>query len=148
MKTLRFNRFCAVVSACAFMIAVNSCGDDEGSSNVNDITVKSISPDSPAVLKFYQTSSDDRVYIEYDYNISHKEGARIWIVPYTDGDFSPGYIYSSSPVYKGKGSKKVLISIDESAEPVNVDQLQIYIESEETEEVLVERYVDVDYTFE
>jgi hypothetical protein len=125
-----------------------ACGDDENSSNVNDIDITSISPESPATLKFYETSSDDRVVIEYNYNIAHKEGARIWIIPYTDGDSSPGYVYSSSPVYKGKGSKKVLVSVEGDTDPINVDQLLIYIESDETEELLVERYVDVDYIFE
>jgi hypothetical protein len=136
------------VMAFVLFLFATACGDDEGSSNVNDIVIKSISPDSPATLKSYETGSNDRVSIEYEYNISHKEGARIWIVPFTDGDSSPGYVYSPSPVYKGKGSKKVIVSIEVQSDPVNVDQLAIYIESEESEEVLVERYEDVDYTFE
>lgn len=149
MKTKLWKYFASIVAS-SLLVFVCSCSDDDGEGGVpeNDIVIKSISPESPATLSHYQTSSDDRVRINYDYNITHSEGARIWVRPYTDGSPSPGYLYSSSSVFNGKGSREVLISIEEDAGTVNVDQLKIIISNPDQTQDLVERFVEVDYTFE
>lgn len=123
--------------------------NDDGGTPVNEISITSVDPESPATLDFYETSNSDRVVIEYDYNISHPEGARIWIVPYTDGDASEGFVYSSSGVFKGTGKRTVLVSVqDPGTGPTHVDQLQISIANPDQSVQLLERYIDVDYTFE
>ena len=150
MKTNVWKHVASIV-AFSLMVILVSCSDDEGGGGgvpENDIIIKSISPDSPATLDHYQTSSNDRVKIKYDYNITNAEGARIWIRPYTDGDPSPGYLYSSSSVFNGKGSRDVLVSIDEDAGTVHVDQLKIIISDPDQTQDLVERFIEVDYTFE
>ena len=128
------------------LVTLNSCKDDD-KEPINEIIITETSPSSPATLKFYETDSNDRVLITFDYNISLKDGARIFIRPRTNGDHSPGYIYSSSPVYKGKGTKTVLISIEEGPNAVNVDQLLIRIYDHDVTETVVERFENVDFTF-
>jgi hypothetical protein len=150
MKTNVWKYYPFIV-AFSLLFFVSACGDDDGDSEVipeNDISIKSISPDSPATLDHYQTSSNDRVKIKYDYNITHAEGARIWIRPYTDGSPSPGYLYSKSSVFDGKGSRDVLVSIDEDAGTVKVDQLKIIISNPDQTEDIRERFIEVDYTCE
>lgn len=151
MKTLIFRQAAAALSVAmitALMIA-SSCSSSSEGTNVpeNDIAVKNISPNSPATLDHYQTGSNDRVKIDYDYNITYADGARIWIIPYTDGSKSPGYLYSQSNVFKGTGSRSVIVSIDEDAGEVHVDQLRIIITDPDQNIDITERFMEVDYTF-
>lgn len=149
MKTNVWKYFIPILM-CSLLLFLSSCSSDGdgGGTPANDIVIKSISPDSPATLDHYQTSSDDRVKINYDYNITHADGARIWIRPYTDGSPSPGYLYSSSSVFKGEGSRDVLVSIDGDAGKVHVDQLKLIISNPDQTEDIRERFIEVDYTFE
>jgi hypothetical protein len=144
MKTNAWKYFALIVT-CSLLIFTSSCSDDD-SKPKNDLVITSMTPDSPATLDPYKTSSNDRVRIKYDYHISHPGGAQMWIIPYTNGSRSPGYVYSSSTRFYGNGSREVLISFD-GTDKVNVDQLEItiYIPDENEEE---ERFIDVDYTFE
>jgi len=131
----------------ALVLIINACSDDDEPSNVNDIKITSISPESPASLHHYQTSLVlDYVIIDYDYTITNKDGARIWIQPYTEGEISDGYIYSTSSIFTGKGTRTVLVSIEEYAGEKNVDQLRIIIVNPDGD-TLTERFIDVDYTF-
>ena len=143
--TRSFHGLCFLLLSVIFF----SCDSENEGTPVNDINITGVDPDSPATLDFYETSNSDRVAIEYDYNISHPEGARIWIVPYTNGDASEGYVYSSSGVYKGTGKRSVLVSVeDPGTGPTHVDQLKISITNPDQSVQLVERFIDVDYTFE
>ncbi|MDV3307499.1 MAG: hypothetical protein LOY03_01610 [Cyclobacteriaceae bacterium] len=153
MKTVLSWLTRSVHGLCVLLLLVTfiSCNsdDDKGGTPVNDIDITSVDPESPATLEFYETGASDRVTIEYDYNISHPEGARIWIIPYTDGDASEGFVYSSSGVFKGSGKRTVLVSVeDPGTGPTHVDQLRISIKNPDQSVQLVERFVDVDYTFE
>lgn len=148
MKTVywlsRHSRY-AVFLAMALLIT--SCGSDSEGVPQNDISIKNLDPVSPATLNFYETSTTDRVVIEYDYTISHPDGARIWVQPYSNGSLIDDYYYSSSSVFKGTGSRKVLISAGSGDGEVNVNQLRIKITNPDQSVTLVERFVDVDYTF-
>ena len=151
MKTVLFWLAQSLHGLCFLLLLVifMSCGSDNEGTPVNDINITSMDPNSPATLDFYETSNSDRVVIEYDYNISHPEGARIWIVPYTEGDASDGYVYSNSGVYKGTGKREVLVSVEDPGTGSNhVDQLKISIANPDQSVQLLERFVDVDYTFE
>lgn len=132
-----------------FLVLFLSCDSDEEGTPVNDISITNVDPESPATLNFYETSISDRVTITYNYNISHPDGARIWIIPYTGGDKSEGYVYSSSSVYKGSGQRTVILSVEDiGAGPYHVDQLKISITDPDQNVQLLERFIDADYTFE
>ncbi|MFO7258029.1 MAG: hypothetical protein DIU61_010055 [Bacteroidota bacterium] len=132
-----------------FFVLFLSCNSDEESTPINDISITAVDPESPGTLGFYETSTSDRVTITYDYHISHPEGARIWIIPYTEGDKSEGYVYSSSGVFKGSGQRTVIFSTEDvGSGPLHVDQIKISITNPDQSTQLLERFVDVDYTFE
>ncbi len=135
--------FCIV-----FILLFSGCKDDDGALS-NKIVITSMDPPSPAQLVFYQSAtSNDRVIITYDYTIANADGARMWVQPYTDGKISDEFLYTSSKVFTGSGSRTVLISIDEDAvNPVKVDQLRIVMSDPDQNEDLFETFMDVDYTF-
>jgi hypothetical protein len=143
-----FHGLCTLLLLVIF-ISCSGDDDEDATPNVNDIEITSVDPESPATLDFYETSNTDRVTIEYDYNISHPDGARIWVIPYTDGDASDGFVYSSSGVFKGTGKRTVIVSVEDGGTgPTHVDQLRISISDPDQTVDLLERFVDVDFTFE
>jgi len=113
------------------------------------VTLKSMEPASPATLKF-----GDSIAITYDYNITRSSGARIWIEPFTDNDFSPFNKYTPSPVYMGKGTNTVHVSITEGDTTV-IDQIKTQINKSGLivlgaligADPLSESFVTVNYTF-
>lgn len=129
-----------IVLAGLMCTAVLSCKEDEAG---NEMKVYSFLPQSPATLKF-----NDFVLIEYNYNIVHPEGARMWVIPFTNGDKSPGYLYSSSNVYTGTGGRQVGISIEDGDGPVVVDQVHVIMKNPDQSTTLFEQYINVNYTFE
>jgi hypothetical protein len=145
MKTNKW-KFLAAMVSCSLLFLISSCSDDEVVVPKNELEITSISPDSPATLDPYKTSANDRVIIKYDYDIGHPGGAQMWIRPFTNGDNSPGYVYSSSTRFYGKGSREVFISIDKTTKVV-VDQLKIIIYIPD-DNIVDERFIDVDFTFE
>lgn len=128
------------------IIAIFGCSksDDGGAipgSAENKVSLKSMSPLSPATLKF-----DEDVTITYDYEIAEPNGVRIWVQPYTNGQKSPKFSYTSSPLIKGKGSRTVVISVT-SGETTVVDQLAIKIANADVSQTLLETFETVNYTF-
>lgn len=85
------------------------------------VTLKTMVPESPAVLTFGQD-----VEVTYDYEVTRSDGARIWLFPITNGANTPKYKYELSPKYTGKGTKTVKFSVIEG-DSVVVDQLKIQI---------------------
>lgn len=141
MKTIKTNHaiflFSLLISSTFF-----SCSKDEDSPAQNSMNIVVMDPNSPAELKF-----NEFVVITFEYNIAAEEGARMWIIPYTDGDKSPAFLYSSSKVYTGFGTRQVGISIEEGDEPVVVDQIQITMVDPDQTKTYIERFQDVNYTF-
>jgi len=72
----------------------------------------------------------------------------MWIIPFTDGDRSPEYLYSSSKVFTGSGTREVGVSIESGNGPVKVDQLKVTMVDPDQNETYIERFVTVDFTFE
>jgi len=124
-----------------FGCSKNDDGDTDSGPAQNKVTLKSLSPNTPSSLKF-----DEDVTIVYDYEIAESNGARIWVMPYTNGGISSKYSYTSSPLFTGKGSKTVSISIT-SGDTTIVDQLKIKIASADGEQTISETFESVDYTF-
>ena len=106
-------------------------------------------PKSPANLVFYESAAtNDRVFITYNYQIAHSDGARIWVQPYTNGSKTPGFLYSKSGVFTGSGSRSVIISVEKGGnDDMHVDQLRIIVTDPDQNVDLLERFVDVDFTF-
>ena len=137
IKLLRTSIFLFVLTTVFF-----SCSKSDDDPSQNSMDIISMDPDSPASLNF-----NDFVVITFYYNIVAKDGARMWIIPYTNGDKSPGYLYSSSSVYTGTGTKQVGISIEDGDGPVVVDQIKITMTDPDQEETFIERFQNVDFTF-
>lgn len=147
MKTQAINCFRYCAFALVLLFVSSSCSDDDDAPS-NNVSIKSISPESPASLNYFETSIIlDRVLIEYDHTISYEGGARIWIQPITNGAISPGYVYSPSNVYTGKGSRAVVVSVSGTEGAVKVDQLLIVAKDPDQNTTIFEKYIDVDYTF-
>ena len=141
MKTFKiiiFSLFLFLLSSTLY-----NCGDSDEDPGINSMDIISMNPESPSTLKF-----NDFVVITYNYNIVSEDGARMWIIPYTEGDKSPEYLYSSSTVYTGTGTREVGISIEIGDNPITVDQLKVTMVNPDQSETYIERFVTVDYTFE
>jgi hypothetical protein len=124
------------------VFTLSQCKKDDGRTN-NSIFLLEFDPESPASLNF-----GDYVVITTDYYITHSDGARYWVQPFTDGDISPGYVYSSSGIFDGKGIREVGISVNEGDEAeVIVDQLRVVCTTPDQDETLYEEFIEVNYTF-
>ena len=122
---------------------LNSSCKKEETGPANSVVIQQFDPNSPATLNF-----EEFVVITTAYDISNSDGARIWVQPYTEGEKSPGFLYSSSRVYYGSGIREVGISVEETEyETVLVDQLRIIVTTPDQDQDLFERFIDVSYTF-
>lgn len=117
------------------------CSKDDDK-KVSTVTIVTLSPQSPASLSF-----GERVTITYDYDILEEDGVRIWVQPYTGGSITPNYIYTSSPLFQGKGSRNVTITVTAGESEVVVDQLIIKIADSTGDNTILEQFETVDYTF-
>ncbi|MBR9999130.1 MAG: hypothetical protein KFF73_09170 [Cyclobacteriaceae bacterium] len=140
MKTIKILTNCLFIFAMSFTLI--NCGNDEEEPKGNFIKITSITPQSPASLNF-----NDYVNISYEYNIVDPDGARMWIIPQTGGANSPGYLYSSSGIFNGAGTRQVVISISDEDDPVIVDQLRVTMKNPDQSEELYEELIAVEYTF-
>jgi hypothetical protein len=141
MKTIKIALFS--LFSFLFLVTLYNCGNSDEDPGTNSMDIISMNPESPSTLKF-----NDFVVITYNYNIVPEDGARMWIIPYTDGDKSPEFLYSSSSVFTGTGTRQVGVSIESGNGPVKVDQLKVTMVSPDQSETYIESFVNVDYTFE
>lgn len=141
MKTIKIALFSLFIILLS--VTLYNCGNSDEDPGINSMDITSINPESPSTLKF-----NDFVVITYNYTIIPEDGARMWIIPYTDGDQSPEYLYSSSDIYTGSGTRQVGISVESGNDPVKVDQLKITMVNPDQSETYIERFETVDYTFE
>lgn len=139
------HKFSRIVMVLIFITAITSCSksdDETPAAAINKVAINSITPNTPASLKF-----DEEVIINYDYEIADPDGGRIWVQPYTNGDITPKYSYTSSPLLSGKGSRTVMISITSGADSVIVDQLKLKIATADGKQTVSESFENVNYTF-
>ena len=138
--------------ACASMILLTlllfRCNDDDdGGPKGSSIKITSMTPASPAMLKYYETASEnDHVRIVYNYAVIEPNGVRIWIKPKSTATINYKYLYSPSKIYKGTGTNSVIVSVKSEDESVVVDKLMLTIYDPQTE-VRSEDSVAVNYTF-
>lgn len=86
----------------------------------------------------------EQVQISFDYNISHPGGARIFVRPFTDGNLTPGYGASGSPVFSGTGTQTVNFTIN-SGNNVRVDALRVTILNESQSQTLNTFFIPVNW---
>ncbi len=86
----------------------------------------------------------ERVNISFDYDIRHPGGARIFIRPFTNGNFTPGYSASGSILFTGTGSRTVGFQIN-SGVNVRVDSLRITVLNDDQSELLQEFFIPVNW---
>jgi hypothetical protein len=86
----------------------------------------------------------EQVEITFDYNISNRDGARIFVRPFTDGNLTPGYGASGSILFTGTGSRTVNFRIN-SGKNVHVDELRVMILNADQSDTLKTFYVPVNW---
>jgi len=121
--------------------------DDEGGPKASSIEIVSMTPASPATLKYYETASiNDHVRIVYKYSVIEPNGVRIWVEPASATATNYTFFYSPSKIYKGTGTNSVIVSVKSEDESVVVDKLMLIIYDPQS----LVRSVDsvaVNYTF-
>lgn len=133
-----------------FAIVLSGCGgdDDDPTPKISTVEITEMTPSSPASLKYFQSDPNDRVKISYKYNVIEKEGVRIFVQPYTNGSISPGFLYTTSPLFTDSGTRDAWITVkDENEDTVKVDQLKLAITNSDATTVISEEFIDVDFTF-
>ena len=86
----------------------------------------------------------DQVSINFDYNVTWAQGARIFIRPFTDGALTPGYGASGSPIYNGEGSATANLTIN-SGNNVRVEYLRVRMVNPDQTILLAEFFVPVNW---
>ena len=141
-------QFVAYASMILLILTLFGCSDDDdGGPKASSIEIISMTPASPATLKYYQTTSiNDHVRIVYNYSVIEPNGVRIWIEPASTTASNYKWFYSPSKLYKGTGTNSVIVSVKSDDESVVVDKLILTLYDPQSQ-VTSEDSVDVNYTF-
>ncbi len=86
----------------------------------------------------------EQVNITFNYNISYPGGTRIFVRPFTDGNLTPGYGASGSPVFSGTGTHTANFTIN-SGNNVRVDALRVTILNESQSQTLNTFFIPVNW---
>lgn len=108
--------------------------------NSNSLSVNQLTPASTAKLNF-----GEEITISFNYTIAEPDGARIYIRPLTEGNLTPNYSASGSPVYSGEGNATATFTI--TSGETKIDQLRIQVYNATRSELLFEFYFPVNYNF-
>lgn len=107
----------------------------------NNISNIQFNPSSHSLVEFNQ-----QIFITFNYSTDETEGVYILMKPLTDGDFTPNFQASGSPLYaQGSGNGQNNFTITSGA--VTVDELQIKVYKSDMSEVLHEFYIPVEFIF-
>lgn len=90
-------------------------------------------------------ATGEKVFIDFEYTIDEPGGARIFVRPFTNGELTPGYGASGSPLYTGTGTSESNFTIN-TAGPT-VDELRFLVTNADQTETLREFYIPVHYEF-
>lgn len=108
--------------------------------NSNSLSVNQLTPASTAKLNF-----GEEITISFNYTIAEPDGARIYIRPLTEGNLTPNYSASGSPVYSGEGNTTATFTV--TSGKTKIDQLRIQFYNATRSELLFEFYFPVNYNF-
>jgi len=89
---------------------------------------------------------NERVYVSVDYKVTHPDGARIYVIPYSEGAPCPAYGVSGSPIYTGEGTTTNRYFTIVSGTEL-IDQVRVYMVNPDQSEVLLELFVRVFYHY-
>ena len=105
---------------------------------ISDIVV---TPKPPARLL-----DGEPVTVRFSYVTEEQRGVRIYAVPYTKGERTPGSEVSQSPLYKvgeGQGSANFTVY----SRDIMVDQVQMLMTNADESKVLLEFFLDLEFLF-
>lgn len=122
-----------------------SCGGGGGSSSGSHanhtVTITNLNPASPGFLSLNQD-----VTISFSYTTTEAGGVRIFIRPFTGGALTPAYAAAITPLYPtGSGTDTTTFHLTAGTN-VHIDQLRIQVFNSDQSVMLLETFVDVDYT--
>ena len=92
----------------------------------------------------YVSVNTDRT-ISYNYSTTEPEGVRIYPRPFTNGALTPDYAVSGSPMLTGSGSSSNTVTVKSYNK--KIDHMRFVAKDEATDEVLLEMYHPIEYTF-
>jgi len=125
-KGLLFALICLALPAAGYCHSIDNI--------VFDIT-------SPATLEF-----GENITVTFDYETEEAGGVRIWARPMTCGGTTTNYAAQGSPVYPvGTGNGSGYFTITQGANVV--DQVRFQMKNEDQSVMLLEIFVDVNYSF-
>ncbi len=106
----------------------------------NSITNIILSPPTP-----YDLYTGDQVNFTFDYSTAESDGVRIFGRPFTEGQLSNDYFAHGSIIYPGgKGEGSGYFGLDS---PGTVDQIRFRMYDADQNNILLEFFIPVDYTF-
>ncbi len=152
MKTAISESFLSTLKALVVLISASwlflGCGgDDDGKPKTTEVEVVSMTPTSPASLKYYESATNDRVSVTFNYVVVEPEGVRIFVQPVSTAGGSGTIHYTPSSVFKDTGSKTVTVSVKSDQTSVLVDRIKILIKSADQTVTISEKFIEVSYTF-
>ncbi|NIP26253.1 MAG: hypothetical protein GWN67_18135 [Phycisphaerae bacterium] len=107
----------------------------------NEITKVIMTPTPPA-----QLLDGEPVTVRFNYVTEEQRGVRIYAIPYTKGEMTPGAEISKSPLYQvgeGEGSANFTIN----GMDIMVDQVQMMMTNSDQSKVLLEFFIGVEFFF-
>ncbi|MHC4693329.1 MAG: right-handed parallel beta-helix repeat-containing protein [Planctomycetota bacterium] len=107
----------------------------------NEITKVIMTPTPPA-----QLLDGEPVTVRFSYVTEEQRGVRIYAIPYTKGEMTPGAEISKSPLYQvgeGEGSANFTIN----GMDIMVDQVQMMMTNSDQSKVLLEFFIGVEFFF-
>jgi hypothetical protein len=105
---------------------------------ISDIVV---TPKPPA-----QLLDGEPVTVRFRYVTEEQRGVRIYAIPYTKGEVTPGADVYQSPLYQvGEGEGSASFTVD--GQDIMVDQVQMLMTTADESKVLLEFYLDFEFFF-
>ena len=95
---------------------------------------------------FARMAHDELVTVSFSYKVDDPAGARMRIIPMTNGAYTPYAAWQGSPIFpEGESTGSLYFTVTDG--DVKVDQIGIYMFSEDWSETLLEFFIPVDYRF-
>ena len=100
-----------------------------------------VTPKPPA-----QLLDGEPVTVRFNYETDEQRGVRIYAIPYTKGEVTPGADVFQSPLYQvGQGEGSASFTID--GQDIMVDEVQMMMTTSDQSQILLELYVGVEFLF-
>ncbi len=131
-----------LIAGLGFFSACGGGGGSSSGSHANHtVTVTNLNPASPGFLSLNQD-----ITISFSYTTTEAGGVRIFIRPFTEGALTPSYAAEITPLYPtGSGTDTTAFHLTAGTN-VHIDQLRIQVFNADQSVMLLETFVDVDFT--